>query len=136
MEQNSYDKQACEFLDVTGSSLVIRKIGHGKYWPSDKCARDIYRFTLTNKEGKTYTAKFGQSVRDTEAAEAPRPYDILACLSGYEPPSDLQEFCLMFGYEVNQISHAQRTFEALQEEYRALNDMYTPSELDLLNDIN
>jgi hypothetical protein len=133
---NEYDKQAEDFLEKTGSELTIEYLRHAKYWPADTDSRDIYRFTLTNKDGQQYSSEFGQSIIESRSGATPSAYDILACLSGYEPPNDLQDFCLEFGYEVKQIREAQRAFEAVQKEYTALADMYTPEELEMLNEIS
>lgn len=132
---NDYDKQAQDFLRKTGSSLHITGLGRGKFWPSDSAPRAIYQYTLIRGE-KRHSARFGQSITATKAGTFPSQYEILRCLSGYEPPSDLQEFCLEFGYEIKQLREAQKAFEAVQKEYRALADMYTPEELELLNEID
>lgn len=135
MEQNQYDKQAEDFLEKTNSTLEIEYLRHAKYWPADTDSRDIYRFTLTNKDGQQYSSEFGQSIIESRSGSTPSQYDILAGLSGYEPPSDLQDFCLDFGYEVKQLREAQRAFEAVQKEYAALSKMYSPEELEMLAEI-
>jgi len=132
---NDYDKQAEDFLEKTNSTLRIEYLRHDYYWPKDEAKRNIYKFTL-QKNGRRYSAEFGQSIAATKTSTPPRSYDILACLSGYEPPSDLQEFCLEFGYDVKQLREAQRAFKAVQKEYKALSRMYTPEELEMLNDIS
>lgn len=134
MEQNQYDKQAEEFLASTGSTLKIEYLRRDYFWPTDEAKRNIYKFTL-QKNGRKYSAEFGQSIAATKTNTPPRCYDILACLSGNEPPSDLQNFRLEFGYEVKQLREAERAFKAVQKEYAALSKMYSSEQLQMLAEI-
>jgi len=73
-------KKAQKFLKDAKVSFSIHYICTDKYFPDDTEARDIYEFTLKNKHGVEYTARFGDSIRNTkrrEVAKAGRwPNDI------------------------------------------------------------
>ena len=58
------EQEARRFLEDTGSTLDIRFLATDYYFPGDTARRDIYRFTLTCN-GRMYTAKFGQSLRNS-----------------------------------------------------------------------
>lgn len=61
----TYNEQAKQFLNDTGSKLEITFLYTGKHFHNDEENRDVYQFTLTNKQG-TYSAKFGDSMFNTE----------------------------------------------------------------------
>lgn len=170
-----YEKQALDFLQSTGSTLSIRYLRTGSYFPSDKESqpRDIWEVEL-KRGNRSYVFQFGSSIKDREdwqrqiwntppyrnatnmteveiyrqqdikkrqtfdfgeAGKDNRPttYDILACLSGYEPTSNIDEFAEEFGYA--KPSEAIRTFEAVHKEWQALQSLYSDEELQRLADI-
>lgn len=155
-----YQKQAEAFLNKTGVTLDIDYIGHGNHFEDDKETRDIYRFTL-KRDGRKYTAKFGQSIVNSGTASAnyefsekakrmglwsPKPenlarkrtkptaYDILACLTKYEP-GDFDQFCADFGYDTDN-RRAERVYFDVQKEYRGVCLIWNAKEREELADIN
>lgn len=62
--ENSYQKQATDFLQQTGTTFEAKFLKNGKYWDDDKDSRDIYEITL--KRGKrSYSFNFGQSLNNS-----------------------------------------------------------------------
>jgi len=109
-----YEKQAKEFLKRVRGSIEIQFVEYGRHFYDDKESRNIYRFTI-KRGGKSYTARFGQSIASTEKDEAPRNYDILACLTKYDPGT-FEQFCSEFGYETDS-RKAEKTYKAVVKEW-------------------
>jgi len=65
--------------------------------------------------------------------DTPSHYDILACLNGYEPSQDIDDFAQEFGYD--KPSQAIKVFKAVQDEYTNLKILFNNKELDALNNI-
>lgn len=156
---NKYTKQAQDFLTKTGVILDIEYIGHGLYFDSDKETRDIYRFTLKRGDRK-YTAKFGQSIVHSGTAtanhvytenfirmsrmfakpndykqkrQAPTAYDILACLTKYDPDT-LENFCSEFGYDLDSKT-AEKVYIAAIREYKGICLIWNEKEREELAEI-
>lgn len=154
-----YLKQAQDFLGKTRTKLEIDYIGHGHYFEDDKETRDIYRFTLT-RDGRKYTAKFGQSIVHSGTAtsnfeltkqakldgdwprkgtiarkrQAPTAYDILSCLNKYEPRT-FEDFCGNFGCDTDS-RKAERVYFAVQKEWDGIRRIWSEKEREQLAEIN
>lgn len=157
-----YEKQAQDFLNKTNTTLEIEYIGHGHHFDDDENTRDIYRFTI-KRDGRKYTAKFGQSIvnsgTSTAAFEysdsfkrsgdlfprhkdktaykcfrtAPKAYDILTCLTKYDP-STFADFCNEFGYNTNS-RKAESVYFAIQKEYKGVCLIWNEAEREALANI-
>lgn len=69
-----------------------------------------------------------------EAGEfKPTNYDILACLTKYDP-EDFENFCFSFGYDEDSKT-AEKTFLAVNKEWHAVNNMFSDL-LEELQEIN
>ncbi|GHU55173.1 hypothetical protein AGMMS49975_16610 [Clostridia bacterium] len=97
---SSYTEQAEQFLKDCGAKLKVEYVEYDYYFDNDKEKRDIYRFKIM-RNGKQYSAKFGQSIAKSNDDEKPTAYDILACLQKYEPETDMWDFAHDYGYEVH-----------------------------------
>lgn len=127
-----YQKQAQDFLDKTGAKLSISYLRHGKYFDDDKDSRDIYSCTL--KRGKkSYKFNFGQSIAASERGEEPTAYDILTCLQKYDVGS-FENFCGDFGYDADS-RKAEKTYKAVDKEYKSLAKLFSENELSLMAEI-
>lgn len=73
---------------------------------------------------------FCNLVKGTE----PRNYDILACLTKYDPGT-FENFCSEFGYDEDS-RMAEKTYKAICEEYKNLCALFNEDEMDLLREIN
>ena len=130
-----YIKQAEDFLQATGTKLKVVFVEHDYYFADDKECRDIYRFTLS-RNGKSYTAKFGQSI--TSNGVEPTAYDILACLSPEEPET-VGDIINSFGYEINSLADVRKLEKMARELKRqnaGLRRLFNVHELNQLAEIN
>lgn len=157
---SKYNEQAEAFLKKTNTTLDVEYIGHGPFWDDENETRDIYRFTLT-RDGRKYSSKFGQSIVNSGTATAeyeftkeakrmgeflpkaknlarkrqkPTAYNILACLTKYEPGT-LEDFCSEFGYDVDS-RKAEKTYFAVQKEYKGVCLIWNAEEREQLAEIN
>lgn len=125
------EKQANDFLKETGAEIKIRFLKNDVYFPEDTQTRDIYKFTISRGLSK-YSGKFGASLKDTEERNTPNAYDILSCLTKYEPES-LDEFAEVYGY--TKPSVATRIHKAVKKEYEGLKNIFTDREMEKMADI-
>ena len=126
-----YNKQAIDFLNATSTSFEAKFKDHDFYFPDDKEQRDIYRITLKNKL-HTYRFNFGQSINNTGIA--PRPYDILSCLTKYEVGT-FENFCGDYGYDIDS-RKAYKTYKAVMKEWKNVELLFSPEQIELLQEIN
>ena len=63
--ENSYQKQANDFLEQTGVTFEAKFLENGKHFTDDKDVRDIYKITLKRGRRK-YSFKFGQSIANSQ----------------------------------------------------------------------
>ena len=150
---NKYEQQAQDFLTNTNTKLEIEYIGHGPFWEDDKESRDIYRFTI-KKDGRQYSSKFGASIVNSGTAkeaivrqvggpnhgkiirkrQAPRAYDILACLTKYDPGT-FEDFCAEYGYDTDS-RKAEKAYFSVQKEWEGVRRIWNEKEREQLAEIN
>lgn len=88
---SEYTKQAEQFLADTATEFSIVYLYTGPHFDDDKESRDVYQFTLKNSRG-IYSAKFGDSIANTEARALFRKYGARGPITGgWSSPRDLQE---------------------------------------------
>ena len=126
-----YQKQAIDFLNATSTSFHATFKKHDFYFDDDKEQRDIYRITLKNKL-HTYRFNFGQSINNIGIA--PRPYDVLSCLQKYEVGT-FQDFCSDFGYDTDS-RKAYKTYKAVLKEWKNIELLFTPEQIEQLQEIS
>ena len=64
---------------------------------------------------------------------APSAYNVLSCLTKYDPGS-FEDFCGEFGYDTDSRS-AEKTYQAVKNEYSNLCRLFTDAELELMQEI-
>lgn len=107
-----YQKQANDFMTKVGATMKVKFLGNMPYFDDDKESRDVYQITL-KRNGKEYSFRFGQSIANKRIA--PTAYDVLACLTKYDPGT-FDNFCSDFGYDTDS-RKAEKTYFAIQKEY-------------------
>lgn len=112
-QEIDYQKQAEDFLKETNTSFKAVYEDYREYFPGDKQCREVYRITLKRKNKGSYTFTFGQSIANS--GQEPTPYDVLACLTKYDPET-FENFCSEFGYDTDSRT-AKRTYKAVVKEY-------------------
>jgi hypothetical protein len=131
-ESNEYHLAASKFLKQTETLFSLKLLKRGKYFAGDKEERNIYQITL--KRGlKSYSFTFGQSINGTQKNETPNAYDVLTCLTKYDPGTH-EDFCDDFGYDIDSISGLE-TYKAVKDEYNNLKTLYSNEELELMSEI-
>lgn len=101
-----------------------------KYFPDDKEERSIYIIILTTPKGK-YDFKFGQSI--SNAAMIPTEYDVLSCLTKYNP-GEFEDFCSEYGYEEDSRA-AEKIYKSVKDEYKNITRIFTPEQIEQMQEI-
>lgn len=128
---SNYEKIAQKFLEDCNAKMTVEFLRNAPYFNDDKESRDIYEITL-ERDGKSYKFTFGQSLADSglkpkkgssylKERKKPTAYSVLACLTKYEPESDVWEFAREFGYEINSrkdFNRIDKICMSVMDEYR------------------
>lgn len=129
--KSEYDIKANEVADELGITLSVNRKWFGSMsWDKDGKKRWIFNLTLAKNKNE-YTFDFGQSLAANFAE--PTMYDVLACLTKYDPGS-FDDFCSDFGYSNDSIS-ALHTYGRVMEEWLMMARMFSHDELELLREI-
>ena len=118
-----YQEQAKNFCDKTNTNIYINFID---------CVKDPWKEGSNNwhnqykviikRNNKQMTVTFTDSIHNTMYGEEPTAYDILACLTKYDPYS-FEDFCLEYGYNEDSIK-AHKTYKAVQKEYNNVTRLF------------
>lgn len=68
------------------------------------------------------------------AGKQPTPYDVLACLTKYDPGT-FEDFCGEFGYDTDS-RKAYKTYKAVKREWENVAILFNDEQLDMLREIN
>ena len=123
---SEYVKAAKDFMKKHNAKISISFIGCKRYFSNDNEARNVYKVRI-DRNHKTMTFTFGDSLQNTWNHERPNVYDILACIEKYNPGS-FEDFCNEFGYEMYADCYefgtkegynrdAYRTYNAVKRQY-------------------
>lgn len=159
METMDYEKQGTDFLEKTETKFVAEFVEFGKYFPSDKENRDIYKITLS-RNGREYSFRFGQSIADSQGyydrvtkkriteetaimyglgtlhkkkGKIPTAYAVLSCVEKVDAGT-FEDFCFEFGYDTDSIT-AKNTYEAVRDEHLNLARLFNNAELEQMAEI-
>lgn len=133
---NEYDIQAREFLKKHNAKMVISHVME-KGYVYGRPTSEWKRSTMTNgwlyrvridRNGKTWSFQFSDSLHNYLNNKRPRPYDVLACIEKYEPYyDDVWDFAKEFGYTIcdrESYRETERIFNAVKKEYRNVERMF------------
>ena len=134
---SEYVKQAKDFLESCSATMEITYTGMelNSNW-KDNELRNTYFATITTPRG-TMKVKFWDSVYNTERGIKPTEYDILACLTKYDPGT-MDDFFSEMGYEVHDADDIfcfLNTYNAVVKEYRDLCKIFTEEQMEMLREI-
>ena len=90
-----YNKIAEDFATKHNIKLTIISSEYCKHFVNDTEKRTIFKLKLSRNK-KSFTFKYGQSI--AQGSEEPNMYDVLACLTKYDPDT-FENFCSDFGYD-------------------------------------
>lgn len=116
---NEYDRQALEFLEMTNTKMDITFSGVCKnyLWDNRLCRKYHVIIKRNNKQWMFY---FYCSINNTKR---PTPYDVLACITKYEPEDNIEDFAKEYGYNYEPYEDRQgarrieRIYNAVIKEY-------------------
>lgn len=114
------------------------------FWDSIHNTR-IKKMTLKEYSEKHYKISYGdltgkeisiarKELTEKKKAAVPSVYDVLACLTKYDPGT-FEDFCSDYGYDEDSRT-AERVYFAVQKEYTRLAKLFTPDEMEELAEIN
>ena len=134
-EENEYDKQALEWLELTGTTLT-RSFWEkkDKFFGADDDYRNIWLVVIKKNGERVHSFRYGDSIANSATGRIPpTDYDLLTSLScDYSCSSySMQELKDEFGIKKNQ----REIYEKLQKLRHALESNYSSSELEQLLEI-
>lgn len=131
--KNEYLQQAEDFLKSANAKMQINFVGLAinRDW-KEKETRPLYNVTITTPRG-FYSFDFWDSIYNKEHKKQPNVYDVLACLTKYDPGT-FSDFCSDFGYDEDSRT-AERIYFAVQEEYDNLCRIFTAGQMEELSNI-
>lgn len=89
------------------------------------------RFDSLNYSEKVKAQK---ELKEKKAAAQPTAYDVLACMTKYDPGT-FENFCSDLGYDEDSRT-AEKIYIAVQKEYAQLAKIFTPEQLEEMQEIN
>ncbi len=99
----------------------------------DKAQRDS-RVRHAHQSGKEIVFDaYGYRYTITPTKKTPSNYDILTCLTKYDP-NTFEDFCDEYGYDTDS-RKAENTYQAVRKEYNDLAKIFTEEELDQMAEI-
>ena len=122
--QGLYNKAAYKVAEHLGLKMKILSSEYKRYFEQQ---RYVFKVRLI-KGGKQYTFEFGQSI--SEGSNEPTLYDVLTCLTKYDPES-FEYFCANYGYDEDS-RKAEKIYKAVVKEFNNMNRLFTSEELELL----
>lgn len=130
----NYQEQANKFLQETNTVLQVKFLKNDLYFSDDEETRDIFSCRLSNLR-HSYRFRFGQSLKKSTGSGKNKPtaYDILSCLQKYEIAT-FEDFCDEYGYDTDS-RKAFRTYKAVKKEWENVRLLFTPEELEQLQEI-
>lgn len=108
----TYEKEAVDFLKKHNAKMTISLVGDS---PKSITGGLLYRVRI-DREGKSWTFSFSDSIYNKQHGLRPTRYGVLACLIK-DDPSDFEDFCLDFCYNSDSIK-ALKTWKACRKEYK------------------
>jgi hypothetical protein len=129
-----YNKQANDFLSATGTTFTSSYKTHDFYFDDNNnpkgIKRDIYICVLKNASHR-FRFTFGQSINNTGIH--PTAYDVLTGLTKYDLGS-FENFCGDYGYDIDS-RKAYKTYKAVLKEWKNVERLFTPEQIELLQEI-
>lgn len=126
---SEYTKQAEDFCKKYGVKMTISHVTE-KGYVYRRLTTEWKRSTMTNgwlyrvridRNGKSWSFNFSDSIHNYLNNKRPTKYDVLACIEKYEPYyQDVWDFAREFGYDINSRETYQKTeriYKAVKKEY-------------------
>ena len=111
---NEYEKMANDFLRKVGAKMTVSFLRNDYYFDKDRERRNVYRVRI-ERNGKSMSFTFGDSVYNTQKNIRPSRYSILACMEKFNPWRGMRDFVQEYGYEIEDYEsyiRAERAYKA------------------------
>jgi hypothetical protein len=103
---NTYEKQATDFLEKTGTTMTVEFKENGKHFEGDKENRDIYNVKF-KRGNRSFTIQFGQSlIKSTKIVDTKTGNEFTtngACLKGNLIIVDMDRFRSGLGRQLKEV---------------------------------
>ena len=131
---SEYTEQAKQFL--TRHNLKFRAVylDYRPYFADDTESRAIYRCTISGKGRGRYSCQFGASINMTLDNTPPSAYDLLACITKYDP-EDFETFCSELGYDTDS-RRAHRDWLAVRRDWAKVEKFFEADEIEEMKEIS
>ena len=116
---NEYTRQAVEFLKKHDAKMTITLKGIDETGFNRYGMNYLYRVRI-DRNHKTFSFDFHDSVNNCMNNMRPTAYDVLACLEKYEVPQDVWDFADTFGYQIDckeEYNRVSKIHKAVMKEY-------------------
>lgn len=138
---NEYEQSAKDFLNRANAKMKICRCGVVDHFPGDDTATGYrYKYNVRiDRNGKSYSFPFYDSVNNYRKNERPTAYDILACVEKYEIYGDIWDFASGYGYEIHDkktYSKVNRIYNACKIQYNKLLRLFGAEFMEELQEIN
>ena len=123
---SEYEKMADDFCKKYNVKMTISFKKYGKYFYDDIESRNIYRIRI-DRDHKTYSFNFGDSICNTNTGKRPTKYDILAYLQKYNVGS-FDDFISEYGYVIESNDNYHKLFKSYKaccKEYKNVNRLFS-----------
>ena len=133
------DKLATDFLILTNTIIELQHLDVVDGFPFDEkdtLPHKHYKVHLIHNN-KEYVYDFYDSYENFKNNKVPTRYDVLACLEKYDV-GDMADFVDEFGYHINDrksFLRVEKIWHACKDQYKALTEMFTPKEMEMLQEI-
>lgn len=120
-----YISTAKNFLKSCNAKMSITFKRYGKHFEDNKDFRNIYTVRI-DRNGKSFSFQFGDSVMNTRNHKRPTCYDVLACLQKYDVGT-FEDFISEFGYTVDSYEDNKRItklYRAVTREYEKVTRIF------------
>jgi hypothetical protein len=135
---SEYNQQAVDFLESTNTKIVFVDGAPDFYdYFNDGTYRYVSKVQLIQDGVKFKPFTFGHSL--SQGSKRPSEYDILACLTKYDPTQDIWEFAEEYGYKINskkEFDGFSKIHEAVIKEWDMVSTLWNEEELEVLREIS
>ena len=100
MPVNTYQQEAIDFLKRNHIKMKItfRDVKANQLWDETQLRNRYHVYIKNEISGESMSILLWDSIYNREHHLTPTEYDVLACLTKYDP-GNYEDFCSEFGYE-------------------------------------
>ena len=99
MIRENIGQNVSKWCKDNGIKIDVNLIDKRKYWEDDTVDRNVYKVKISNKNKKSFTFEWADSIINTENNITPDEYDILSSLTK-EDPKSFRTWCKKHDFEI------------------------------------